>query len=246
LPIPDYRLSKDAQMKQTTKALKNTRAAVDWEAVRRQIDEASQKLANSEEISPAALEQAWARRSAQIAQKIQEEQQGEVVKAAIISLDNELYGLDVQYIFDIRVLEHITFVPRVPAWVLGVVNWRGRILSVIDLRRFLGLSSNNASQDKVTPALAGGARETAQRLVVLQAGEMEVGIQADEVFLIESIPVSKINTNDGMARAIKPEFVSGLFMRAGEKTQNQQGIVVLLNLPALLADPHLVIHEEIL
>lgn len=214
-----------------------THTAVDWQAVRHQIDQASQKLASSEEISPAALEQAWARRSAQIAQKIEADQQGEIVKAAIVSLDNELYGLDVQYIFDIRVLERITFVPGVPAWVLGVVNWRGRILSVIDLRRFLGLPSNKGSEDKA---------KTAQRLLVLQAGEMEVGIQADEVFLIQSIPVSKINTSDGMARAIKPELVNGLFMPLGQDAQSQQEIVVLLNLPALLADPRLVIREEIL
>ncbi len=231
-----------------------THTAIDWEAVRRQIDEASQKLAGSEEISPAALEQAWARRSAQIAQKIQGEQQGEIVKAAIVSLDNELYGLDVQYIFDIRVLERITFVPRVPAWVSGVVNWRGRILSVIDLRSFLGLPPKRDAEKKTTPALpkdtgtgvVGGARESAQHLLVLQAGEMEVGIQADEVFLIESIPVGKINTSDGVVRAIKPEFVNGLFMRTGQETQNQQEIVVLLNLPALLSDPRLVIRDEIL
>ena len=207
-------------------------SAVDWEAVRRQMDEVSQK---NEEISPAELEQAWARRSAQIARKIQSEQQGEIVKAAIISLDNELYGLDVQYIFDIRVLERITFVPRVPAWVLGVVNWRGRILSVIDLRRFLGLPSNKDSDDKA---------KTARHLLVLQAGEMQVGIQADEVFLIESIPVSKIDTSNGVVRAIKPELVNGLFIHAGQETKNQMGIVVLLNLPALLSDPRLVIRDE--
>jgi purine-binding chemotaxis protein CheW len=229
-----------------TKAKDQARAAINWEVVRNQLDQASQKLASSEELSLTALEQAWARRSAQIAQKIQVEEQGEVVKAAIISLDNELYGLDVQYIFDIRVLEIITFVPRVPAWVLGVVNWRGRILSVIDLRRFLGLPSNKDAETRATPALAGGARETVQRLIVLQSGEMEVGIRADEVFLIESIPVSKINTSDDMVRAIKPEFVNGLFIRAGQETQNQQGIVVLLNLPALLADLRLVIRDEIL
>lgn len=218
--------------------VKNTkRAEIDWDAVRRQIDQVNQKLTIGEEISQAALEQAWARRSAQIAKKIQDEQQGEVVKAAIISLGDELYGLDVQYIFDIRVLERITFVPRVPAWVLGVVNWRGRILSVIDLRRFLGLPANKGVETRTN---------TAQHLLVLQAGEMEVGIQADEVFLIDSIPVSKIDTSDGVIRAIKPEFVNGLFIRAGQETKNQMEIVVLLNLPALLADPRLVIRDEIL
>lgn len=228
----------------TTKTKSNT--AVDWEVVRHQINQVSEKLTSGEEISQAALEQAWARRSAQIAQKIHTEEQGEVVKAAIISLDDELYGLDVQHIFDIRVLENITVVPRVPAWVLGVVNWRGRILSVIDLRRFLGLPAKKDAESRATPALAGGTRETTQHLLVLQAGEMEVGIQADEVFLIETIPISKIDRSDGVIRAIKPEFVNGLFIGSGTETQNQLGIIVLLNLPALLSDPRLVIRDEIL
>ena len=212
-----------------------TNTAVSWEI--RQIAQASQKTVSGEEISQAALEQAWARRSAQIAKKIQEEEQGEVVKAAIISLDNELYGLDVQYIFDIRVLENVTFVPRVPAWVLGVVNWRGRILSVINLRQFLGLPPKKESETRA---------KTVQHLVVLQVGEMEVGIQADEVFLIASIPVSKIDTSYGVVRAIKPEFVNGLFIRAEQEMKNQLEIVLLLNVPALLSDRGLVIREEIL
>lgn len=219
------------------KARTQTHSQIDWEAVRRQIEEANQRLAESEETSPAALEQAWARRSAQIAQKIQEEEQGEIVKAAIISLDNELYGLDVRHIFDIRPLERVTFVPRVPAWVVGVVNWRGRILSVVDLRRFLELPSNDAEPK---------AKNT-QRLIVVQAGEMEVGLPADEVFSIETIPAGKIGMEEGDVRGIKPELVNGIFMRTEpDKAQNGQGIVVLLNLPALLADPRLVIREEVL
>jgi purine-binding chemotaxis protein CheW len=213
-----------------SKAKDQQRSAIDWDVIRRQIEAANQKLASGEEISPEALEKAWARRAVQIGHKIQEEHQGEMIQVAIISLDNELYGLDVQNIFDIRMLEHLTFVPRVPAWVLGVVNWRGHILSVIDLRRFLGLSTNNGPESK---------NKNTQRLIVLQAGEMEVGIQADEVFAIESIPVSKINNEDGGVRAIKAELVNGLYT-------NPQGIVMLLNLPTLLADPRLVIRDEIL
>ena len=223
------------------KASSKAHSEIDWETVRRQIDETNQKLASTEDLSPAALEQAWARRSAQVAQKIQAEEQGEIVKAAIISLDNELYGLDVRHIFDIRPLEHVTLVPRMPAWVLGVVNWRGRILSVIDFRRFLGLPANNTE----TKA------QNTQRLIVIQAGEMEVGLPVDEVFLIETIPAGKIRKEEGDVRGIKPELVNGIFMRTGpdkadDKTQSGQEIVVLLNLPALLADPRLVIREEVL
>lgn len=216
------------------------RSEIDWEAVRRQIDEANQKLAASEEMNTASLEEAWARRSIQMAQRLQEEQQGEMLKAALVSLDNEFYGLDVRYIFDIKDLERVTFVPRVPPWVLGVVNWRGRILSVIDFRRFLGLPSNGAETKGKT-----------QRLIVVQAGEMEVGLRVDEIHLIETIPENQIRKEEGEVRGIKPELVNGIFIRSGhEKTAdtnyNGDGIVVLLNLPTLLAEPRLVIREEIM
>lgn len=216
------------------KASAKPRPGVDWEAVRRQMDEANQNLKSSEDISPAALEQAWARRSAKIAHKTQEEQPGDTIQVAIIGLDNELYGLDVHHIFEIRALESITFVPRVSAWVLGVVNWRGRILSVIDLRRFLGLPSNHLETKT----------KNTRRLIVVQAGEMEVGIRADEVFLIESIPVSKIRADAGDTSGINPEFVDGIFTRVGQDETQQ--VMVLLNLPALLAAPSLVVREEIL
>lgn len=221
-------------LKTKTKTEETTRAAMDWDAAHRQMEETNRKLASGEGMDATALEKAWARRSVQIARKVQEEQPGEMIQVAIISLDHELYGLDVQHIFDIRMVDRMTFVPRVPDWVLGVVNWRGRILSVIDLRRFLGLPSNgNESKNKHN-----------QRLLVLQTGEMEVGIEADEVFSIESIPVSKIDNEAGSVRAIKPELVNGIFMHTAQ--QGQQGVVVLLNLSALLTDPRLVIQEEIL
>lgn len=223
------------------KASPKARSEIDWESVRRQIDAANEKLSSSEEISPAALEQAWARRSVQVAQKIKAEDEGEILKVAIISLDHELYGLDVRYIFDIRDLERVTFVPRVPPWVLGVVNWRGRILSVIDFRRFLGLPSNKAETQG----------NTGQRLIVVQEGEMEIGLRADEVFMIEAIPAVKIRKEEGDVRGIKPELVNGVFIRTGQDqnapvAQNGEGIVVLLNLPSLLADPKLVIREEVM
>jgi purine-binding chemotaxis protein CheW len=205
---------------------------IDWAAVRRQMDEADEKLKTSQAIDLVALEQAWARRSAKLAQKLQEEEQGETFPMAIVGLDDERYGLDARHVFDIRVLERITPVPRTPPWVLGVVNWRGRVLSVIDLRRFWGLPSSSVEKK---------GRESA-RLVVVQSGEMEVGIWADQVFSIELVPVSKIQAEVGELRSIKPELVHGIFLRT---VQNGQEPVLLLNLPALLAHPRLIIQEEI-
>jgi len=213
------------------KGTPKTGSDIDWETLHRKMDEADQKLKDSENASPAALEQAWARRSAKLAQQLQQDEEGETLPVAVVNLDGELYGLDARHIFDIRILEHVTFVPRTPAWVLGVVNWRGRILSVIDLRRFWGLSPTGTVADRKSVQT--------RLLVVVQSGEMEVGLQADEVFPVLSIPLSKISKDDGNVRGISPALVQGIFVRANQET------VVLLDLPAMLADPLLVVREEI-
>jgi len=106
-------------------------AHIDWNIVHRRLTESSARLAWMDDLTDEALQQAWIRRAAQVAQTLQEQEQGEQVEVAVIRLGREQYGLEVQYIFDIRMEENITRVPRVPDWVAGVVNLRGQILSVV-------------------------------------------------------------------------------------------------------------------
>ena len=128
-------------------------------------------------------------------------------------------------------MDQITPVPRVPRWVTGVVNRRGRIFSVINLQRFFDL-----------PAME---REQAPQLLVVETPEMELALQADQVLSIESVPVSHIEDAPSTVRSLPPEFVLGITQYVNA-SNSSQSLVVVLDLLALMTDDRLVVHEEVL
>jgi len=199
----------------------------DWEGVRQRITAASLALENLEETSPQVLEQVWARRAERLARVPAQAEEGEQVTLVLLRLGREVYGVDVQYIFDIRPVESITRVPRVPDWVAGVVNLRGRIFSVLDLQRFLGLAREADEDGKATRYLA-----------VVEMPEVELALLADEVLPPEQVSVSRIQEATTM-RSFAPEYLRGVAER------KDGGLMTVLNLPALLADKQLIVHEEI-
>src|SRR5512142_2317152 len=83
------------------------------------------------------IEKIWEQRAVQMAQAEVQEEAGDQLVVALIRLGRELLALEVSYVYDIRAKEALTRVPRVPEWVAGVTNLRGRILAVINLRAYL-------------------------------------------------------------------------------------------------------------
>jgi purine-binding chemotaxis protein CheW len=204
---------------------------VDWDGIRNRIAAAAAALERSDEIAPAAMERVWAHRAKRLAQVPAKPDEGEQIQLVLLRLGREVYGLGVQYVFDIRLIEprSITRVPRAPSWVAGVVNLRGRILSVVDLQRFLGLSPAEDADDSAPTRC----------LVVVETSEMELALLADEVLPMETVSAGRIQDAAGTFRGIRPEYVRGIADRSSG------GSMVILNLPALLTDKQLIIHEEI-
>jgi purine-binding chemotaxis protein CheW len=217
-------------------------AQFDWKLIHRRLTESSARLAWVDELTEEALQQAWTRRAAQVAQTLQEQEQGEQVEVAVIQMGRERYGLEVQYIFDIRLEENITHVPRVPDWVAGVVNLRGQVLSVVDLQRYLGLTAI-----KKTPEA--GARH----LLLVQTPQMELALLVDEVLSIQNLPASHIQEAASVVRGLPVEYVRGVYIENGtdginvtsSKGRENTSLLVILNLSALLADKRLIVQEEI-
>lgn len=243
---------------------KDIGSRVDWEVIRRKVLDSSARLAWVDDVPQEILEQTWARRAAQIAQAIKEDEAGEIIQIVLIRLGCELYGLEASYVFDIRPLEKVTRVPRVPGWVVGVVNLRGRIISVIDLPGFMGFSSAERE---------GNHNPTMQYLIVVETPCMDVALAADEVLAIETLPVSRIQEATSAVQGIQPEYMRGIVVRtqadidqekmnrngkgetnpsidnpnaANSFTGIEAGILLILDLPALLADKRLILHEDII
>ncbi len=179
-----------------------------------------------DEQAPEFLNQVWARRAQQLSQPLELETSGEQLNLIQAILEGEAYGFDTRYIFEIRALERITPVPRVPAWVAGVVNLRGRILSVLNLPRFLGLPTPEKTPE---PGY----------LIVVETSTMELALLAEEVRTVETLPSGKIQPATDAIHHIRSEYLLGLV------TDPDVAPLVILNLPALLADPQLILYEEL-
>lgn len=215
----------------------NLKGALDWSSARQRIAEANQALERLDEITPEMMHQIWAQRAAKLAEVPGEEDKGEQIDLVLIRLGREVYGLDAQHVSVIRQPDRITPVPRVPGWVAGIVNVRGRILSVVDLQRFFGLPASRDDQDSGSGI---------SQLVVVEAPGMEVALLAQDVLTIEALPASQLEDATGTVRGLRPEYVRGVAeYNGGTATGGTGTMLVVLDLPALLADERLIIHEEI-
>jgi purine-binding chemotaxis protein CheW len=129
-------------------------------------------------------------------------------------LAREEYGVDVRQVQEIRRVAEITSVPRAPEFVRGVINLRGRILPVLDLKRRLGLGEVQV--------------ERASRIVVVRLKERLLGLLVDGASQVLKVPLSRIEA--------APEEVvqkGGDYIRGVAKLDDR--LIILVDLERLLA-----------
>lgn len=131
---------------------------------------------NEAERSQQVLEATLSQRARQYAAPLREAQnysEDEIYQVLSFHLGNESYGIDVAVIRGIRPLERLSRVPAAPNFYRGVVNVRGQIITVLDLRAFFGMDA---------PALPKA------ELVLVGAGDMTLALLAERVDDVEMIP----------------------------------------------------------
>ncbi len=133
---------------------------------------------------------------------------------ATFILDKEEYGVDVRQVQEIRRVGEITAVPRAPEFVRGVINLRGRILPVLDLKRKLSLGEVAVGR--------------AARIVVVRTRGRMLGLLVDGASQVLKVPVSRVEP--------PPEEVverGGDYIRAVAKLDDR--LIILIDLDHILA-----------
>src|SRR5690625_5140003 len=90
---------------------------------------------------------------------------GEQRQLVVFELAEETYGVDIYQVREIIRVPQVTKVPQTPDFVEGVINLRGGVIPVLDLRRRFGIASQDASDDA--------------RIVIIELGEQLVGMRVD-------------------------------------------------------------------
>ena len=115
-----------------------------------------------------------------------------------LHLAEEIYGVDIAHIHTVITPQAITWVPRTPPFVKGVMNLRGRILPVIDLRTRFGL-----------PPLA-EEKHKASRIVIVDVEGLTAGLIVDAVSEVLRVPETSIDPPSWLVASSDIDCITGI------------------------------------
>ena len=108
----------------------------------------------------------------------------------------ERYGVETCYVREVYPLKELTPLPCTPPFVLGIINVRGRIVSVIDIKKFFDLPEKGLTD--------------LNKVIILHDSEMEFGVLADVVLGVRSVPVKEIQPSLPTLIGVREEYLRGV------------------------------------
>ncbi|NOX92046.1 MAG: purine-binding chemotaxis protein CheW [Gammaproteobacteria bacterium] len=130
-------------------------------------------------------------------------------------LENEKYGINVMQVQEVLRITEIAPVPGAPGYVLGIINLRGNVVTVIDTRSRFGLAPVET--------------DDSSRVVIIESEEQVVGILVDSVAEVVDILPSDIETAPNVGTEESAKFIQGVASHDGE-------LLILVDLNKLLSD----------
>lgn len=145
-------------------------------------------------------------------------------KLVSFSLMGEVYGVPISMVQEIIRIQPITQIPRAPEYVDGVINLRGRIIPVIDLKKRFGLGC--AEQTKNT------------RVVVVTVGTVTVGLVVDAVSEVLRLKDEDVEPPSPIVSSVDAEYIKGVG-KIGDK------LIILLDTEKILSHDEKIVLERL-
>ncbi|MBL1292481.1 MAG: chemotaxis protein CheW [Thiotrichales bacterium] len=130
-------------------------------------------------------------------------------------LDEEKYGINVMAVQEVLKVTEITQVPGAPDFVLGIINLRGNVVTVIDARTRFNLDHRD--------------RDDNSRIVIIEAEDQEVGILVDSVAEVVYMRGSEIEPTPAVGSDDSSKFIQGVNSSGSE-------LLILVELDKLLSE----------
>lgn len=139
----------------------------------------------------------------------------QVLQWVTFKLEAETYGINVMQVQEVLRYTEIAPVPGAPSYVLGIINLRGNVVTVIDTRSRFGLQSAEVTDNT--------------RIVIIEAEKQVIGILVDSVAEVVYLRASEIDVAPNVGNDESAKFIQGVSNRDGE-------LLILVDLNKLLTD----------
>ena len=138
-----------------------------------------------------------------------------ILQWVTFKLDNETYGINVMRVQEVLRYTEIAPVPGAPSYVLGIINLRGNVVTVIDTRQRFGLMNAEISDNT--------------RIVIIEADKQVVGIMVDSVAEVVYLRQSEIETAPNVGNEESAKFIQGVCNKNNE-------LLILVELDKMMSE----------
>jgi len=142
-------------------------------------------------------------------------------KFAVFKIADEVFGITIDRVVEIIKVQKVFTIPGLPGFLSGVMNVRGLVVPLIDLRRRFGTEPS-------------GKKE---RIIIVRFDQEKIGFLVDEIREIMSLAPEEMTRPPSIFKGFKTEYITGL----GRKGDS---IIILLNIDNLLTSEEKIILKE--
>ena len=193
---------------------------INWDEIHRRLETSQDALGQGLQLTPEEKNKILKSRAKILAVESEKKAKAEeCIQVVEFLLACEKYAVASEYVREIYPLKEFTPIPCTPPFVLGIINVRGQILSVIDIKKFFDLPEKGLTD--------------LNKVIILHSESMEFGILADAIIGVRNIVVSELQTSLPTLTGIREEYLKGV---TKERT-------VILDAEKLLSDKSIVVHE---
>ncbi|VAX10846.1 Positive regulator of CheA protein activity (CheW) [hydrothermal vent metagenome] len=139
----------------------------------------------------------------------------QVIQLVTFRLQDETYGIKVMMVQEVLRVSEIAPVPGAPSYVLGIINLRGNVVTVIDTRSRFGLPK--------------AAMDDSSRIVIIESDKQVVGILVDSVAEVVELSSSEIDVAPSVGNDESSRYIQGVATR-------DEGLLIVVDLNKLLTD----------
>ena len=145
---------------------------------------------------------------------------GETLEAVEFELAGESYAIPLAQVREVGPLHDLTPVPGTPAFILGIINLRGEIRTVIDLKKFFDLPDAGLTQ--------------LNQILLIEHDDLQLGILADTIRGVRHLPLADLQPGLPTLTDIRADYLRGV---TGDR-------LVVLDAAKILSDPRLLVHDH--
>jgi purine-binding chemotaxis protein CheW len=202
--------------------MKKKATLINWSQIQRRLEAAQAAL---EQGGPPTVQEKQAILRARAKALAQEPGQAptepEDLEIVAFQLAHEIYGIESACVREVYLLKDFTPLPCTPAFVLGIINVRGHIFSVIDLKKFFELPEKGLSD--------------LNKVIIIHNDTIELGVLADAILGVRRVPLKDIQSTLPLLTDVREAYLKGV-------TKER---LVILDAEKLLLDNNIIVHENV-